>query len=91
MGVNEGEEHGQDRERPIPSPIPGRQRHPGQRECEQGVGDPVLAEPGGTVFLETASLEVEARIVDMKYGSSALPNESFFERMTIELRAMPKE
>jgi hypothetical protein len=53
-------------------------------------GDPVLAEPGGTVYLETASLEVEARIVDMKYGSSALPNESFFERMTIELRAMPK-
>ncbi|MFP3855179.1 MAG: hypothetical protein ACLFWD_12895, partial [Anaerolineales bacterium] len=53
-------------------------------------GDPVLAEPGGSVHLETASLEVEARIVDMKYGQSALPSESFFERMTIELKAMPK-
>ena len=53
-------------------------------------GDPVLAEPGGVVYLDTASLEIEARIVDMTYGQSALPNESFFERMTIELRAMPK-
>lgn len=54
-------------------------------------GEPLLAEPGGVVYLETASLEVEARIVDMTYGQSALPQESFFERMTIELRAYPKE
>lgn len=54
-------------------------------------GDPVLAEPGGVLYLETASLEVEARIVDMSYGQSALPQESFFERMTIELRAYPKQ
>lgn len=54
-------------------------------------GSPLLAEPGGVVYLETASLEVEARIVDMTYGQSALPQESFFERMTIELRAYPKE
>lgn len=53
-------------------------------------GDPVLAEPGGVVYLETASLQVEARIVDMTYGQSALPDESFFERMTIELRAAAK-
>jgi hypothetical protein len=50
-------------------------------------GDPVLAEPGGVVYLQTASLQVEARIVDMTYGQSALPDGSFFERMTIELRA----
>lgn len=53
-------------------------------------GDPVLAEPGGVVYLETAALQVEARIVDMTYGQSALPDESFFERMTIELRAAAK-
>jgi len=53
-------------------------------------GDPVLAEPGGVAYLETASLQVEARIVDMTYGQSALPDESFFERMTIELRAAAK-
>lgn len=53
-------------------------------------GDPVLAEPGGIVELETASLAIEARIVDMTYGEGALPDESFFERVTIELRAWPK-
>lgn len=53
-------------------------------------GDPVLAAPGGTVSLSTASLEVEARVVDMTYGEGPLPAESFFDRFTIELRAWPK-
>lgn len=50
-------------------------------------GDPIQAESGGVVYLETASLEVEARIVDMTYGQGPLPQGSYFERMTIELRA----
>lgn len=53
-------------------------------------GDPILAEPGAMVRLETASLMVEARIVDLTYGGGALPAESFFERMTVELRAVSK-
>jgi hypothetical protein len=53
-------------------------------------GDPIQAEPGAVVVLETASLQVEARIVDVSYGGGALPAESFFERMTIELRAASK-
>ncbi len=53
-------------------------------------GDPVLAASGGTITLETASLLVEGRIVDLVYGESALPSESFFERVTIELRASRK-
>jgi hypothetical protein len=53
-------------------------------------GDPVLAESGETIVLETASLMVEARVVDLVYGESALPNESYFERMTLELRASRK-
>ncbi len=53
-------------------------------------GDPVMAESGGIVTLETASLIVEARVVDITYGEGALPAESFFDRLTIELRAMPK-
>lgn len=53
-------------------------------------GDPVLAMSGGIVELETASLYIEARIVDLSYGEAALPSESFFERVTIELRALPK-
>lgn len=54
-------------------------------------GDPVAAELGGVISLQTASLEVEARIVDLTYGESALPDGSFFERLTIELRAWSRE
>jgi len=53
-------------------------------------GDPVMAEGGEVVELETASLRVEARIVAMSYGEGALPKESFFDRMTIELKAITK-
>ncbi len=54
-------------------------------------GDPMAAEPGGVISLQTASLEVEARIVDMTYGESALPSQSFFERLTIEIRAWSRD
>ncbi|MCH8337453.1 MAG: hypothetical protein IH858_01225 [Chloroflexi bacterium] len=54
-------------------------------------GDPIVAEPGGVISLQTASLEVEARIVDLTYGESALPSQSFFERLTIEIRAWSRE
>jgi hypothetical protein len=50
-------------------------------------GDPIEAESGGSLVLETATLRVEARVVDMQYGEGALPAESFFERATIELSA----
>ena len=48
-------------------------------------GEPVLAEPGREMFLETATLRLVARVVDMTYGTSAAPDESFFDRMTLEL------
>ncbi len=54
-------------------------------------GDPVPAEPGGVVSLQTASLEVEARVVDMSYGRGTLPEGSYFERLTIELRAWSRD
>ncbi len=54
-------------------------------------GDPIVAEPGGVISLQTASLEVEARIVDLTYGESALPSQSFFERLTVEIRAWSRE
>ena len=53
-------------------------------------GDPVLANSGEVIRLQTASLEVEARLVDFKYGEGPLPPESYFERVTIELRAWPR-
>lgn len=53
-------------------------------------GEPVLARAGETMRLETASLRVTARVVDMGYGGGALPPNSFFERLTIELAAWAK-
>jgi hypothetical protein len=53
-------------------------------------GDPVEVESGGVIYLETASLEVEARIVDLTYGEGPLPGNSYFQRLTIELRAWPR-
>ncbi len=52
-------------------------------------GDPIEARGGDVVTLQTASLTVEARIVDLNYGDSALPAESYFDRLTIELKALP--
>jgi hypothetical protein len=42
------------------------------------------------MVLETATLRLQARVVDMSYGSGALPPESYFERLTLELVAWPK-
>jgi hypothetical protein len=53
-------------------------------------GEPILAESGKTILLQTASLEVEARVVDIVYGQGALPGESFFERVTLELTAFKR-
>jgi hypothetical protein len=54
-------------------------------------GDPTLVESGGVVELQTASLEVEARVVDFVYGEGVLPPRSFFERVTLELRAYQRD
>jgi hypothetical protein len=48
-------------------------------------GEPVLAEEGQEVVLETKTLRVRARIVEAKYGIGNLPPNSFFERLTIDL------
>ncbi len=53
-------------------------------------GEPVLVQQGDVVQMETASLVVTARVVDMAYGGGALPPNSYFERLTIELAAYSK-
>lgn len=53
-------------------------------------GEPVLAEPGKHIVLETATLQLEARVVNMNYGQGALPAGSFFEQVTLELAVWPK-
>lgn len=53
-------------------------------------GELIVVEPGQQVLLETASLQLEARIVDASYGQGALPDGSFFDRLTLELSVWQK-
>ncbi len=60
------------------------------RERLAAKGEPVLASPGAETVLETATLQMVARVVDMQYGEGPLPEESFFERATLELAVWSK-
>lgn len=53
-------------------------------------GEPVLLEPGKQILLETATLQLEAKVIEMVYGQGALPSGSFIERLTLELSVWPK-
>ena len=55
-------------------------------------GEPALMRSGEVVALETNALIINARILDMEYGSNPdLPPDSYLERVTIELSAWAKE
>jgi hypothetical protein len=54
-------------------------------------GDPVLAELGKSMVLETTSLRVDARVVDLEYDGGAVPPQSQFTKLTMELMATPIE
>ena len=50
-------------------------------------GEPVLAGAGQDIVLETKTLRVRARMVDVSYGVANLPPNSFFAGLTVELAA----
>lgn len=54
-------------------------------------GEAVMATPGGIITLETQTLRVQVKIMDLQYGEGALPPNSFFERLIVEIAAWPKE
>jgi hypothetical protein len=54
-------------------------------------GDHVLAELGEDMVLETTSLRVDARVVDMEYDGEAVPPQSQFTKLTVELVTRPIE
>ncbi len=54
-------------------------------------GEAVLVTPSGVTVLETQTLRVQVRIVDLQYGDGPLPPNSFFERLTVEIAAWSKE
>lgn len=53
-------------------------------------GEPVLVREGEHVLLETQTLILEARVVDAKFGQGALPPNSYFEQLTLELAIWQK-
>lgn len=60
------------------------------RQKLEAKGEPVLAEPGSQAVLETATLRLVARIVDMTYGEGAMPEQSFFDGLVLELAIWQK-
>ena len=55
-------------------------------------GEPELARPEAAVELETATLKVRARVVEMDYGSTGdQPSNSFFSKLVLELASWPKK
>lgn len=53
-------------------------------------GEPVVVEPGMKFVMETASLQLEAKVVDMVYARGPLPENSYFSRLTLEISVWAK-
>jgi hypothetical protein len=53
-------------------------------------GELIKAEHGKQLLIETKSLQLLARIIDISYGSGLLPRNSYFERITLELAIWPR-
>ena len=53
-------------------------------------GELVMAEPQAQILLETATLQLLATVVDLEYGHGPMPQNSYFERITLELAVWPR-
>ncbi len=54
-------------------------------------GEPIQVDRGKQVVLETAALQLVATVSDMEYGQGAMPDGSYFERLTLEIAVWPKK
>ena len=61
------------------------------RERLAAKGEPILASSGTEVVLETETLQLVVRVVDMEYGGGPMPEESYFDRVTLELAVWSKQ
>jgi hypothetical protein len=64
---------------------------PGIRSRLEPKGELVLIEPQAQVLLETATLQLLATVVDIEYGKGPQPDNSYFERVTLELAIWPRQ
>lgn len=61
------------------------------RQRLEAKGEPVLAEPGSEAVLETQTLQLVARVVNMAYTQgSALPADSHFDTLVLEIAIWQK-
>ena len=56
----------------------------------QAKGEPFMVSRGQQVVLETATLQLVMTPTDLEYGQGALPEESYFDRLTLEIVVWPK-
>ncbi len=64
---------------------------PGFRSKLEPKGELISVEPQKQVVLETQTLQMIATVSDMQYGQGALPADSYFERVTLELAIWSKK
>jgi len=60
------------------------------RQRLEAKGEPILLEKDKQIILETQTLQLVARVAEMTYGDSAMPEESYFDQMLIELAIWTK-
>lgn len=60
------------------------------RQRLEAKGEQIQAEPGSEFSLETQTLHMVATIVDMSYGESAMPPQSYFDHLLLELAIWAK-
>ncbi len=63
---------------------------PSTRQRLMAKGELIQIQPGETILLETASLQLEVGIVDVSYGQSAMPANSYLDRLTLRLNVFQK-
>jgi hypothetical protein len=61
------------------------------RQKLEAKGEPFQANSGGQTILETATLRLVARVVDMTYGQGGLPESSYFDSLVLELAIWQKQ
>ena len=64
---------------------------PNLRARLEAKGELVMLAPQEQIILVTAALQLLVTVSDLEYGVGALPPESYFERVTLELAIWPKE
>jgi hypothetical protein len=58
---------------------------PGIRARLEAKGELIQVEAQKQIILETETLQLLATVVDLQYGNGAMPDKSYFERVTLEL------